>query len=689
MIGPSTGIMRRQGSSVPLPIMLPSELGGALAYHFKGDAGVTMASLTRIPGTPSGVNGNPTIPSNASLQVTNQSWTYAGWFQVDSLAATMTLLSKNATGANEWDANISATTGILGLITIFAAAPNFHIVATANAVTAGVPFFAAWGCDGTNQWVRLNNGTRATVAHNTTTHALSATAAALKFGVNDATTEPMTGGAGNVGFWKGRSLSDAELNSLYNSGAGVDYSALAGLGLTTNLVSYWRMKEKEGTRFDSHGTNHLASVTRCQTINATGIVSVAAGDQDSVSLWADQSGNNRHLQAVVATNVQDYRPVYIASGLNGKPTLRFLGKEQTLKRAFALAQPVHIFALVKPRNWGAGMFLWDGNTENAMGLKGVTSAPTFGLNAGLVGPSSALPIGRWSIVEACYNGASSFIRVNGGSKITVDAGATTTGGLWLGLDGGNDLASDYAKHPDVEFAEIFAATAPQNDADSVKLRRYLTNKYAGSYEGASWPAWNPDKLFVMDGSSLNIGFACGAFRSPATTALSILGSGWDHMVVGYGGKTLATCRGEFATRASWAYNSSRSKNVWCTLMLGDPLLDSSGNTAQQAYDAYKLHLTELRAVGWKVVASTPPPILSAIGGAGYEARRQAFATIVRNNPADYDALADVAANANVGAASGGEPPTADSLYRDTDRTHFSWLGAAELGQLFATAIASV
>lgn len=676
------------------PIMLPSELGAALAYHFKGDAGVTTASLKRIPGTPAGVNGVPMIASNSTLQVTNQSWTYAGWFMVDSLATTMTLISKNATGANEWDANISATTGVLGLITIFAAAPNFHVVATANAVTAGTPFFAAWGCDGTNQWVRLNAGTRATVAHNTTTHALSATAATLKFGVNDASTEPMTGAVGNVGYWRGRSLSDAELDSLRNSGAGVDYSSLAGLSLTTGLISYWRMKERDGSLADSHGTNHSTNLTRCQQINAAGIVSLAATDQVSVSQWNDQSANNRHLTSTAsATNLyQDYRPLYNATGLNGLPTLRFHGKEQTLRRAFTLAQPVHHFILVKPHAWRAGAFIIDGNTENAMGLKGVTSAPTFGLNAGSTGPSANIPVKRWSIVEACFNGASSFIRVNGGTKVTVDAGSATTAGLWLALDGGNDLGSDYIKHIDVEFAELFTANAAQSDADSTLLRRYLTRKYGLGAEGSAAPAWAPDKLFVIDGSSINSGFASGTGRSPAATALATLGSTWDYLDITFGGKTLAQCRSEFAACSTYAYNAGRTKNVYCTLILGDRLTDAAGLTAQQAYDAYKLHLDELRAVGWKVVASTAGPVHSALVGAGYETKRLAFNVIVRANSADYDALCDVGADPDIGVAVGGEPPDTNSLWRDSDGgfpTHWSYLGSQKLGGLFATAIASV
>lgn len=679
------------GAMVGASASAPSTLDAALAYHYEGDSGVSSASLKRIPGTPAGVNGVPTLASNSTLQVTNQTCTWAGWFMVDNLTTTMTLISKNATGANEWDFFVSNTTGVLGIISIFAAAPNFHVTATGTGVTAKVPFFAAWGFDGSQQWIRLNGNARVNTAHNTTTHALSATAAALKFGVNDATTEPMTGAVGNVGYWRGKSLSDAELNSLYNSGAGVDYSALSGLGLTTNLVSYWRMKERDGSLTDSHGTNHITSTTRCQTINALGIVSVAATDGASVSQWNDQSANNRHLEAITASlnHAQDYRPMYNATGLNNLPTLRFHGREQTLRKAFTQAQPVHIFALVKLHNWNTNAVILDGNTEDVMALKGSSTPQIFGMTVSTAGPTLGIPIKRWTMVEAVFDGANSFIRVNGGSKISASTGTTTTGGLWLALDGGNDLASDYSKHPDIEYAEIFAANAVQTDAVSAGLRRYLTDKWGLGLEASAAPVWNPDKLFVMDGSSINAGFAAGVGRNISNYTLTTLGATWDFIDLTYGGKTQANCRAEFAARGSWAFNGSRSKNVWCTFTPGDQLIDAASQTAQQAWDSYALHLAELRAAGWKVVACTPTPFLSAIGGAGYEARVASFRTIALANADKYDALVDILSEPDIGVFVGGETPDTNSLWRDSDRVHWSFRGAEKLAALYATAIASV
>lgn len=671
------------GSAKP-GTMLPSALGTALAYHFRGDTGITSSVLCRIPGAPGGVNGTPVCVSNSTLQVTNNSFSFAGWFVVDTLGASRDLVTKWASGQEEFVAYVSAT-GQLVFLTAFVASPNFHAATTANTITAGVPFFASWGCNGTQQWARLNNGTRANTAHNTTTHAQVATASPFRIGVDSVNSSPLTGAAGNLGYWRGRNLTDTELNTLYNSGAGRDYSELAGLSLTTSLISYWRMKERTGTRSDSHGTNHLAGTNRCQVIDAGTIVPVTPSDGDGVSQWNDQSSNARHLTAL-APSKHDYRLVYNATGLNGLGTVRAYAT-QTARRAFTLPQPTHHFMVVKPHAWGSGAFLLDGNTENAMALKGIASAPNYGLNAGATGPAAEIPIKRWSIVELCFNGADSFIRVNGGTKHVGNAGTAAAAGLFLGVDGGSDVVSEYAKHGDVEFAEIICASAVQTEANAAKLRRYLTNKWGLGENARNAPAWNPANLFVVDGHSLAVGYASGQGTAWRHYLQATLGSTWDHLLNGYNGKNTTEARADY-TRASWAYDASRTKNVWCAIVPIDLLADGSGNTAQQAWDAYKLHLDELRVVGWEVIAATTPPYPSAGAGAGYEARRASFRTIALADTTAYDALVDIAGNANLGTAVGGEPPT-DSLYHDSDGVHHSYRGSIEMASLYATAIASL
>lgn len=89
---------------------------------------------------------------------------------------------------------------------------------------------------------------------------------------------PFSGCEDSIGFWK-RVLTPTERTWLYNAGAGRSYSDLAdsvasisaGL-LDDNLVSWWDMDEVSGTRYDSHGDNHLSEQGRSIAI-APGIAS--------------------------------------------------------------------------------------------------------------------------------------------------------------------------------------------------------------------------------------------------------------------------------------------------------------------------------------------------------------------------------------------------------------------------------
>jgi hypothetical protein len=62
--------------------------------------------------------------------------------------------------------------------------------------------------------------------------------------------------AAEVGFWRGRIITDTEITSLYNSGAGKAYANLT-TAEKVDLVSYWNLSEASGNRADSHGANTL------------------------------------------------------------------------------------------------------------------------------------------------------------------------------------------------------------------------------------------------------------------------------------------------------------------------------------------------------------------------------------------------------------------------------------------------
>lgn len=103
---------------------------------------------------------------------------------------------------------------------------------------------------------------------------------------NSLSDEFMQGAIDNAGLW-GRVLTSAEITYLYNSGAGRVYADLDA-SMKTNLVSWWGFNEASGTRYDSHGTNHLteqfANIIDATTLNG-GFETAGGGGADVFGSW--------------------------------------------------------------------------------------------------------------------------------------------------------------------------------------------------------------------------------------------------------------------------------------------------------------------------------------------------------------------------------------------------------------------
>ena len=87
----------------------------------------------------------------------------------------------------------------------------------------------------------------------------------------------------NAFVYKGRALSQSDVNFLYNGGAGLNYNSLTA-GMKTNLVAWWDLDEISGTRFDSHGPHDLTdtnSVEVNQTLFSRDIVGSNLGNPEN------------------------------------------------------------------------------------------------------------------------------------------------------------------------------------------------------------------------------------------------------------------------------------------------------------------------------------------------------------------------------------------------------------------------
>ncbi len=266
------------------------------------------------------------IPDNASLSMAGTSFTLATWVYMKSTQVQHhTFIGKfiGAGGNREyylwykWDSNRF----------IFSASSTGLNETTLQASTFGAPspntwyFLVAWYDTGSGTInIQVNDG--------------AVNSSAFAGGVFDGAAEFTLGARDNgnyafadarmdsTGVWK-RILTGSERQALYNGGAGIAYSGLS-TGLKSQLVSWWNLDETGGTRIDAQGANNLASVNA--VAGGSGIVTMPAGNGQSVAVWQDDSGNGYHARQTTGSA----RPTYITLAVNNKPAIRFNGTSQWL-----------------------------------------------------------------------------------------------------------------------------------------------------------------------------------------------------------------------------------------------------------------------------------------------------------------------------------------------------------------------
>lgn len=127
-----------------------------------------------------------------------------------------------------------------------------------------------------------------------------------------------------------RILTSEETTTLVNEGEGVSWSDIEGTSLDDeNLVAYWGLDEKSGTRADSSDNGH--HLTDNNTVGVRdGVVSgLAEDDNDVVSLVTNLSGNGNDLTSPALTN---YPTLNITSNIS---SLQFDGTDDYLSASFS------------------------------------------------------------------------------------------------------------------------------------------------------------------------------------------------------------------------------------------------------------------------------------------------------------------------------------------------------------------
>src|SRR5262245_53782468 len=184
---------------------------------------------------------------------------------------------------------------------------------------------------------------------------------------------------------------------------------------------------------------------------------------DRSGLGHDATQGTGSLQPVLKTNI-----------LNGLPVYRGDGTDDYVSAAFALVEPVTVFAVAMQRaTGGANQWLHYGNNTNTMGWFANASSVSWRMFAG-----SIVTIGNGDTTSfhrtcALFNGASSLGRIDDNADVGVNPGANNNPSgvfLFARFPGGIEAGQ-------WDIAEVLVYAASVSSADRNTLMAYLKTKW--------------------------------------------------------------------------------------------------------------------------------------------------------------------------------------------------------------------
>ncbi len=190
---------------------------------------------------------------------------------------------------------------------------------------------------------------------------------------------------------------------------------------------------------------------------------------DTCYTLKDKSGLGHHL--VQATGAS--RPLWVSSGVNGYPVLRFDGSNDSMAVSFTFPQPTSIYLLVKViANTGNFYGVYDGASINTMELEHA-NVGTMDIYAGATLANITTVTGTFYVVSTVFNGASSVIKRNNDTAVTGNAGTATPGGFTLGGTGGGGAFCS-----NVDVAEVIGYNVAHDTTTRDAIAASMVTRYA-------------------------------------------------------------------------------------------------------------------------------------------------------------------------------------------------------------------
>lgn len=202
-------------------------------------------------------------------------------------------------------------------------------------------------------------------------------------------------------------------------------------------------------------------------------VGITKDGSDKVTDWADQSGAGNDLAKVGATG-----PLWVASALGGKPTVRFAANSEGLDitpYGAALTQPLTIFTVTKVNTIGASdQYIFDtqssGVNRNFCAVQDQT--PHQRNLSGDIDGSLLVQATTGQVNTFLLNGTSSQTWTDGVSDDTGNSGTNSQGGLTLGT------RFNATSHFNGDISEFLIYDADvTGGVDQTNIETYLKDKY--------------------------------------------------------------------------------------------------------------------------------------------------------------------------------------------------------------------
>jgi hypothetical protein len=143
--------------------------------------------------------------------------------------------------------------------------------------------------------------------------------------------------------------------------------------------------------------------------------------------------------------------------------------------AFSLSQPESVYLVGDQVTWTDAEFIYDGNADATMGLRQSTPSPQVNSYAGnFTGQLDGWTLKTDKLITAVFNGTSSSLRVNRGTAVTGNAGASNAGGLIVGA------RASLATFSNIFVSEVAIYSAAHGTATQDRWALYAGRKWGFS-----------------------------------------------------------------------------------------------------------------------------------------------------------------------------------------------------------------